>query len=193
MDREHTTRSLMRLAQGETSAAEQLMPLVYDELRALAGSYMRGERAGHTLQATALVNEAYIRLLDIARVDWQSKNHFFAMAARQMRRVLVDHANARNAQKRGGGVRPLELEEDSVVSTDDPLALIALDRALDSLADVNPRHARVAELRLFAGMTMDEIAHVVGVTDRTVKSDWRFARVWLMQQLGVQHDDGPPV
>ncbi len=160
------------------------MPQVYDELRAIAGRYMQGERGEHTLQPTALVHEAYLRLTDIEQIDWQSRNHFLAMAATQMRRVLVNHARDRRAQKRGGGQTLITLDENAAVAAVDTLEMLALDEALQGLAAVSPRQARVAEMRLFAGLQMEEIAGVLDVSDRTIKADWRVARAWLRRELG---------
>ena len=183
-DQIDVTATLLESTTGSPGAADKLLPLVYDNLRALAADYLRGERPGHTLQPTALVHEAYIKLVDIKRIDWKGKTHFFAMAARQMRRVLVDHARARSAQKRGAALRvTLDERRDGALSSD-PTDLLALDEALGRLAEADPRQAQVAELSLFAGMKLGEIAAVVKVSERTVKNDWRFARVWIMHQLG---------
>lgn len=178
------TESLIAHTRGEPRGATELLPLVYDQLRALAASYMRGERSGHTLQATALVHEAYVRLIDLDRIDWRGKTHFFAMAARSMRRVLVDHARAGAAQKRGGGAQRVTFLEDRALAAEKPIELIALDQALDRLAKRSERQARVVELRLFAGLGVRETAHALDVSERTVKSDWRVARSWLLRELG---------
>lgn len=179
-----TTVTLVECARGDARAADELMPQVYDQLRALAGRFMQDERAGHTLQPTALVNEAYMRMVRIERVDWQGKAHFFAVAARQMRRILIDHAHAKGAKKRGERMSHVTLDEGVLASSEDPVAILALEQALVALERRNPRQSRVAELRLFAGMQVKEIAHVLGVSERTVKGDWRFARAWLMRELG---------
>jgi RNA polymerase sigma factor (TIGR02999 family) len=172
------------LARGleQPRAADRLLPLVYTELRALAARYLRSERAGSTLQPTALVHEAYLRLIGNERIDWKGKTHFKAMAATQMRRILVDHARARGAKKRGGG-RPITLTE-TLLSTATPSPdLLALDQALGRLAARSPRQGRVAELKLFAGLPSTEIAFSLGVSERTVKEDWRVARAWLMKEI----------
>ncbi len=159
------------------------MPLVYDELRGLAQRYMQQERADHTLQATALVNEAYMRLIDQSRVDWKGRAHFFSVAAEMVRRVLVDHARKHHAAKRGGGARKVSLT-DSVGALEDPdIDLMALDEVLEELGRLNERHGKVVELRFFGGLSVEETAHVLEVTPRTVRSDWRMARTWMRQRL----------
>jgi len=165
---------------------EQLLPPVYDELRRLASRYLRRERAGHTLQTSALVHEAYERLVDRTRVDWRSRAHFFATAAQAMRRVLVDHARDRDALKRGGGQQRVTLAglgESPAGSDLDLEDLIALDRALRKLRELHEREARVLEFRYFAGMTTREIAAILEVSERTVRDDWSHARVWLKREL----------
>jgi RNA polymerase sigma factor (TIGR02999 family) len=174
--------------EGDPTSASELLPLVYDQLRALAGSYMRGERRGHTLAATALVHEAYIRLIDNTRIDWRGRSHFFAMAAKQMRRILVDHARAHGAAKRGAGARKVSLAENVAFARENVHDLLAVDQALLKLAREGKRQAQVAELRLFAGLTVEETSYVLGVSERTVKQDWRVARVWLLREL----DPAPP-
>jgi RNA polymerase sigma factor (TIGR02999 family) len=168
---------------GDPGAAARLLPLVYDELRALAGAYMREERPDHTLQPTALVHEAFIRLIDITRVDWHGKSHFVAMAATQMRRVLVEHARARRAQKRGSDPRKVTLDENVAITPEHTLDPIAFDEALDKLAIESRRQSRVAELRCFAGLGVKEAAYILGVSETTVKRDWRVARAWLRREL----------
>lgn len=177
------TEALLAQSRGDARAADRLLPLVYDKLRGLAAKYLRGERPGHSLQATALVHEAYLRLIDISRVDWQGKTHFYAMAARQMRRILVEHARAGSALKRGGGLSRVTFDEGAALDPEQPLELLALDEALDRLAVDHSRPARVAELRLFAGMKVAEMAALLDVSERTVKGDWRLARAWLMRAL----------
>ena len=165
---------------------EQLLPQVYDQLRRLAGSYFQRERAGHTLQPTALVHEAYERLADQSRVEWKGRTHFFAVAANVMRRLLVDHARRRGRQKRGGGDLRVTLEGlgASPAGSDlDLEELLAVDGALEKLAALDEREARVVELRYFGGMTTDEIASVLDVSERTVRNDWTHARAWLKQEL----------
>ncbi len=182
---EDTTEILIALSEGDDSAFDQLLPLVYDELKAIAGGYMNRERPDHTLSATALVNEAYLRLVDQKRVDWKGRAHFCAVAAQLMRRILVDHARKKMAQKRQGASLMLSVDEAvSPVLSNCDVDLIALDELLDQLAKLNERHARVVELRFFAGLTIEETAHALEVSASTVKNDWRVARAWLMKQLG---------
>jgi RNA polymerase sigma-70 factor (ECF subfamily) len=167
------------------SSPEQLLPLVYDGLRGLARSQLRRERADHTLQATELVHEAYERLADQTRVNWRGRTHFFAVAAQVMRRLLVDHARQRGRRKRGGGAQRITLGglADRAGPDLDLEELVALDRALKKLAELDEREARVVELRYFAGLTTEEIASVLGVSERTVRNDWTFARAWLQREL----------
>jgi RNA polymerase sigma factor (TIGR02999 family) len=167
-------------------AADRLLPLVYDQLRALAASYLRAERPDITLQPTALVHEAYLRLIANDRIDWKGKTHFLAMAATQMRRILVDHARARDAHKRGGGQRTITLDEEVLAGVKPSVSLLALDEALLRLAARSGRQARVAELKIFGGLQTREIALSVGVSERTVKEDWRVARAWLMKELAAE-------
>lgn len=177
------------MANGDRSAAGKLFPMVYDELRALAAARLVQERRDHTLQATALVHEAYIKLIDQTRVTWQSKIHFMAVAAQVMRRILVDHARARDAGKRGGGAARATLTDTVAPSTEPPLDLLDLDAALSELATLDERQARVIELRFFAGLDVAQTAEVLGVSERTIKNDWRFARAWLQHRLA---SDCPP-
>ena len=163
------------------------MPLVYEELRRLATHYMKGERTGHTLQATALVNEAYLRLIEMRQVQWQNRAHFFAMAARLMRRILVDAARARGYQKRGGGAPMVSLDEALVVPTEPGNDLVALDEALTALAAVDQRKSRVVEMRYFGGLSLEETAEALAVSRDTVKRDWKMAKLWLLRELrGVE-------
>jgi RNA polymerase sigma factor (TIGR02999 family) len=178
------TQALEEHTAGDPKAASRLMPLVYDELRALAARYMRGERADHSLQPTALVHEAYIRLIDISRIDWQGKTHFVAMAATQMRRILVEHARARRAQKRGGAPKRVSLDEKIAFIPGNTLDLLVLDEALEKLAGASPRQSRVAELRCFAGLNTKETAYILGVSERTARQDWLVARAWLLREIG---------
>ena len=157
---------------------------MYDELRRMAARYLRRERDGHTLQATALVNEAYLRLIEVQRVQWQNRAHFFAMAARLMRRVLVDAARARGYQKRGGGAPVLSLDEALIVPTEREDDLVALDDALTALAAIDPRKSQVVEMRFFAGLSLDETAEALHVSRDTVKRDWKMAKLWLLRELG---------
>ena len=167
---------------GDPAALEQLIPLVHDELRQLARRYMGRERAGHTLQPTALVNEAYLRLVDYRRMRWENRAHFFAVSAQLMRRILVDHARRRNV-KRGGGIRHFSLEDVAVVDarrTDD---MVALDDALEALGRIDARKMRVVELRFFGGLTVEETAEVLNVSTVTVMRDWNTARAWLYRHI----------
>jgi RNA polymerase sigma factor (TIGR02999 family) len=168
---------------GDEAALEKLTPLVYNELHRLARQYMRRERPGHTLQTSALVNEAFIRLIDWKNVKWQDRSHFFAVSARLMRRILVDFARSRNYAKRGGAARNVTLEEANVVSREKSADIVALNDALDSLARLNERQGRVVELRFFGGLELEEIAEVLEVSVGTVRRDWSLARAWLHREL----------
>ena len=178
-----TTQILIDLSNGEPSAADRLLPLVYDELRALAEQYMEQERADHTLQATGLVHEAYLKLIDQSRVDWKNRAHFFAVAAEMIRRVLVDHARGHLAAKRGGAAQRITLSDATDSPEADPIDLLDLNEALDELGVLNERHRRVVELRFFGGLSVEESAHVLEVSPQTVRLDWRMARGWLRQRL----------
>jgi RNA polymerase sigma factor (TIGR02999 family) len=169
--------------QGDERAFETVLPLVYDELRRIARRQLGRERAGHTLEPTALVNEVYLRLVDARQVEWKDRLHFFAIASRIMRRVLVDAARARQAGKRGGGVAMVPLEESDVRSAERAADLLALDDALESLAVLDARKGRVVELRVFAGLSLDETAAALGVSADTVTRDWKFATSWLRREL----------
>jgi RNA polymerase sigma factor (TIGR02999 family) len=162
---------------------DQLLPLVYDGLRALAEELMQQERPGHTLQATALVHEAYLKLVDQKRAQWQDRAHFFAVAAQAIRRILVDHARSHDRAKRGGGRVQLTLNEELAATYDEVVDVVALDEALTKLADSHPQHARIVEMRFFAGLTIEETAAVLGMSARTVDRHWRFARAWLYRTL----------
>ena len=178
-------RILVERAPVDANAADRLIPLVYDELRALARHYLRGDRVGQFLQPTALVHEAYLRTVGIQRISWKGKTHFLAVAAMQMRRILVDHARLAAAAKRGGRATRITLEEDLVRTPGLSIDVLALDEALSRLGQRHPRQASVAELRLFSGMRVGETALHLGVSERTVKGDWRFARAWLVNELGI--------
>ena len=184
MPSSEVTRLLSEIRQGDSNAAERLLPLVYEELRGLAGRLMRSERAGHTLQPTALVHEAYLRLVG-ADVGWQGRSHFIGVAARAMRQILVNHALARRAEKRGGGHSPVSLELDEAVSAFETrsIDLIALDEALKTLAEIDPDQCKIVECRFFAGLTMIEIANLTERPLRSVEQDWSMARAWLRRQL----------
>ena len=180
------TRLLGDLRRGRHEAAEEVLPLVYDELRVIAGRYMRRERPGHTLQATALVHDAFLKLVDQTRVEWQDRAHFFAVASQAMRRILVDHARARHAGKRGAGADHVAMSEVVVADTPDPLSpedLIALDTALTDLAAIDPDQARIVELRYFGGLSIDEAAEAMSISPATLKREWAVARAWLRRRL----------
>jgi RNA polymerase sigma-70 factor, ECF subfamily len=174
---------------GDQAALDQLAPMVYDELRRLARYYLKKERPDHSLQATALVNEAYLRLVDYKRMRWENRAHFFAVSAQLMRRILVDHARRRN-QKRGAGVVHVELEETVVIGPGRSQNLVALDEALQALAQIDPRKARVVELRFFGGLSVEETAEVIKVSAVTVMRDWSTARAWLHRELNRGTSDG---
>lgn len=173
---------------GDQAALEKLTPLVYSELHRLARRYMGRERTGHTLQTSALVNEAYIRLIDWKNIQWQNRAHFFAVSAQLMRRILVDFARSRTYAKRGGAARNVSLEEATVVSREKSADVVALDDALDSLAQLNERQSRVVELRFFGGLSLEEIAEVLQVSVGTVRRDWSLARAWLHRELSKAGD-----
>jgi RNA polymerase sigma factor (TIGR02999 family) len=177
------TDLLLAWGSGDQTALDRLTPLVYPELHRLAQGYLRGEHAGHTLQTTALVNEAYLRLIDARRMGWQNRAHFFAVSAQLMRHILVDFARARGNLKRGGGARAVSLDEALTISPERSAELVALDEALSALAKLDERQSKVVELRFFGGLTEAEIAEVLKVSPRTVSSDWSLARSWLMREL----------
>ena len=184
------TTLLLAWGRGDETALDQLIPLVHDELRQLARRHMAGERPGHTLQATALVNEAYLRLIEVNQVRWQNRAHFFAMASRVMRRILVDAARARGYQKRGGGAPTVSLDEALLVSGEPRQDLIALDDALNALAAFDLRKSQVVEMRFFGGLSVEETAEALHVSIDTVKRDWRFAKLWLFRELGKKPRSG---
>ena len=173
---------------GDRDALEELIPLVYDHLHRVAVSMMRGERSNHTLQATALVHEAYARLSDSDRVDFESSSHFYSVAALVMRRILIDHARSLGRQRRGGGVEALSLEDELIVAPERAEALLALDDALEALAKVDVRKAKVVELKFFGGLSLEEIAGLLEIGTATVSREWRMARAWLSSSL--QGGDG---
>ena len=177
------TALLIEWTRGDTAAIDKLLPLVHDELRRLARRQMAGERPGHVLQATALVNEVYLKLIDIRRVQWQDRAHFFAMAARLMRRVLVDFARASKNQKRGGAMQRITFDQDLPVVGETPEDLIAIDDALTAFAKEYERKAQVVELRFFGGLSVEETAEVLTISPETVMRDWKFAKGWLMREL----------
>ena len=177
------TALLVAWGRGDEAALQQLIPLVHRELHQIARRCLQGERPGHTLQPTALVHEAYLRLIDVRRVSWKNRTHFLAMSARLMRRVLVDFARSRQYQKRGGGVMNVSLDEAHGVSTERGQDLVALDEALTTLSAIDERKGRVIEMRFFGGLTVEETAAVLDVSRDTVLRDWRLARAWLMREL----------
>ena len=177
------TQLLEHWSHGDDAALAELTPLVYEELRRLAHRHMGGERPDHTLQTTALVNEAYLRLADQTNPNWQSRAHFFAVAARAMRQILVSYARSNRAQKRGGGGARIELDQAALVSPEESKEIIYLHEALERLATLDSRKARVVELKYFGGLTYDEIAEVLKISQVTVRRDWEFAKVWLYTEL----------
>jgi len=180
---EGMTRLLLDWSGGNQAALNELIPLVEQELHRIAHQYMNRESPGHTLQTTALVNEAYLRLIDQNSVRWQNRAHFFAIAAQTMRRILIDHARKGARAKRGGKARKISLDEVAIVSHDQSAELVALDEALERLAALDPRRGRVVELRFFGGLNVDEIAEVLGISPNTVTRDWNMARAWLTREL----------
>jgi RNA polymerase sigma factor (TIGR02999 family) len=177
------TQLLAEWREGNQSALDELYPLVYEELHRLARRYMSRERKGHTLQATALINEAYVRLVDQRNVHWANRSHFFAISAQIMRRILIDHARRHAYAKRGGGAQQVSLDEVATVALELSSELVRLDEALKSLAEMDPRRSQVVELRYFGGLNNEEIAGVLKVSENTVTRDWNMARAWLYQQL----------
>ncbi|MCB0711573.1 MAG: sigma-70 family RNA polymerase sigma factor [Ignavibacteriae bacterium] len=185
--RENITQLLVDLGQGDERAVDQLLPLVYNELRRMAHHFMVKERSEHTLNTTALVHEAYLKLIDQREVTWQNRSHFFAIASIAMRRILVNYAKMRSREKRGGGGTPIslgEVPELQIIAEERAEELIALDEALDQLAEINERAGRVVECRFFGGLSIEETAEALGVSPMTVKRDWRFAKAWLKREIG---------
>jgi RNA polymerase sigma-70 factor (ECF subfamily) len=187
------TRLLQELKHGDAVAEGKLITAVYNELRRLAGAYMRRERPDHTLQATALVHEAYFRLVDQKSVDWQNRAHFFGVAAHVMRRLLIDHARGHGREKRGGGRAEVSLDEAALVSPQQSAQLLDLDVALHRLAQLDPRQAKIVELRFFAGLSVEETAWLLNISDKTVKRDWSVAKAWLHAELSKSDTSGPRV
>jgi RNA polymerase sigma factor (TIGR02999 family) len=181
------TLLLIELTKGNKEAESKLIPLVYDELHRLARRHMRRERTDHTLQATALVNEAYLKLVGQRSVHWQSRAHFFAIAAQTMRRILIDHARGHVREKRGGGQKMFSLDEALVFSPEQSLEFLRLDQSLHRLAELDPRQSKIVELRFFAGLTVEETAEVLQVSPKTVKRDWSIAKAWLHGDLRPDH------
>jgi RNA polymerase sigma factor (TIGR02999 family) len=183
-DRQDVTRLLKAWSDGDQHALDDLLPVVYAEVRRLARSYLRRERSDHTLQPTALVHEAYLRLVDQRDVRWQNRAHFFGIAAQIMRRILVDHARMRHAGKRGNGLAPVALDDAmQVAAPDADLDVVALDEALETLAELDPRQARIVELRYFGGLSIEETGEIVNLSPATVKREWAAARAWLRREL----------
>ena len=180
------TGLLLAWRQGDTAALDRLIPLVYDELRRVAGRRLRGESPGHSLQATALVHEVYMRLVDVDRMTVTSRAHFFGVAATLMRQILVDHARRQRADKRGGGMTMVSLGEVPPAAWTSSVDVLALDEALDALSAIDPRQCRVVELRFFAGLTIDEAAEALGVSPATVEREWALAKAWLYRHLSLQ-------
>ncbi|MCA1606807.1 MAG: sigma-70 family RNA polymerase sigma factor [Acidobacteria bacterium] len=177
------TQLLHDWSDGDREALDKLLPIVYEELRRQAARYLQRERHGHTLQTTALIHEAYLRLIDQKDVRWQNRAHFFGIAAQLMRRILVDHARSRQAAKRGGSGIKLPLEEGMIVAERREVNLVALDEALERLAAIDPQQSRVVELRFFSGLSVEETAEVLGVSTRTIKRDWNVAKAWLRREI----------
>lgn len=177
------TQLLLKWSDGDQEALDQLMPLVYTELRRLADRYLRRERPGHTLQATALVHEAYVQLIDQRNVRWQNRAHFFGIAANLMRQILVQYARSHRAAKRGGSGYKLSLDEAAGVSREPDMDLVALDDALNTLAAIDPQQSRIVELRFFGGLTIEETAQVLGISPATVKREWTVAKAWLRSEM----------
>ncbi len=184
------TGLLLAWSRGDLLALDKLTPLVYEELHRTARRYMAREQPDHTLQTTALINEVYLRLIDLTNVQWQDRVHFFALCASMMRRILIDFARARNYQKRGGDARRITFDEALFVSHEPPADIVALDEALTHLASVDRRKSQVVELRFFGGLSVEETAAVLKVSDETVKRDWKMAKLWLLRELSAEKPDG---
>ena len=182
-DRGDVTVLLAKLTKGNEEAASKLIPLVYSEMRRLAGAYMRRERSDHTLQPTALVNEAYLKLVEQRSVDWQSRAHFFGIAAQVMRRILVDHARGHMRDKRGGGQKPVPIDEALVFAPEQSEEFLKLNEALDRLTKLDERQGKIVEMKFFGGLSAPEISEVLGISRATVDRDWATARVWLHRQM----------
>lgn len=180
---ENITELLASYGRGNKESLDQLMPVVYDELRRQAARYLRREQAGHTLQTTALIHEAYVRLVDQRNMQWQNRAHFFGIAAQMMRRILVDHARSKKRVKRGGSEIRVSLDDVNVAAKGQDLDVVALDEALDRLAQIDEQQSRVVELRFFSGLSVEETAEVMGISKSTVKRDWSMAKAWLHREL----------
>lgn len=183
LSQNQVTQLLLDWGNGDKAALDKLVPVVYQELRRLAAYYMRRERPGHTLQTSALVNEAYMRLVDYSQMRWQSRAHFFAVAAQAMRRILVEHARKRHFAKRGGGAVKVSFDEAAIVSQEQAADLVALDDALTSLEAMDERKARIVELRYIGGLNIEETAEVLGISPATVQREWRAAKAWLYREI----------
>jgi len=183
LSQNQVTQLLLDWGNGDKAALDKLVPVVYQELRRLAAYYMRRERPGHTLQTSALVNEAYMRLVDYSQMRWQSRAHFFAVAAQAMRRILVEHARKRHFAKRGGGAVQVSFDEAAIVSQEQASDLVALDDALTSLEAMDPRKARIVELRYIGGLNIEETAEVLAISPATVQREWRAAKAWLYRAI----------
>jgi RNA polymerase sigma factor (TIGR02999 family) len=181
------TLLLSRVSEGDNSAPDKLLELVYEDLRHLAGRYMRDERSDHTLQATALVHEAYMRLVDWKNVSWESRAQFFAVAAQVMRRVLVDHARGKNAAKREGSQQKLALADAVSFASEKEFDVLVLEEALTRLEKQDPRQAKIVEMRFFGGLSVEEVAHVLKVSETTVKREWKMAKAWFQRELSLKH------
>ena len=186
---DHITQLLIDCSDGNQDAFNQLFPLVYEELRRLAHRYMTQERPGHTLQTTAVVHEAYLRLIDQKHVQWQNRAHFFAIASQMMRRILITHAQSHAYAKRGGGGLKVSLDEAAILSPERATELIALDEALKSLTAIDSRRSQVVELRFFGGLDNEEIAEVLKISPNTVTRDWNVAKAWLYREMSKEQDD----
>jgi len=182
------TQLLLQWSDGDKAALDKLMPLVYRELRRLASHYMRRERPAHTLQASALVNEVYLRLVDYRRMEWQNRAHFFAVAAQAMRRILVEHARSRQYAKRGGTAQRISLDDVAVLTHQQAAELVALDEALTTLEALDARKGRIVELRYIGGLSIEETAEILGISTATVERDWRSAKAWLYRAISQKKD-----
>lgn len=180
---QHVTQLLVAWSSGDQAARDELMPLVYEELRRLAHHYLKRERPGHTLQTSALVNEAFLRLVDQTNIQWQNRAHFFGIAARLMRQILVDYARRQRYAKRGGDAQRVQLDESIIVSPERAAEVVALDEALKSLAKIDPRQSEIVELRFFGGLSIEETADVLAVSPGTVMRDWTLAKAWLRRAI----------
>lgn len=190
-DRSHVTQALADLAAGDRAALDRLLPVVYEHLRSMAERELRRERPGHTLTPTALVHEAYLKLVQLDRISWRGRGHFFGACGQVMRRILVSHARAKLAAKRGARPESVSLEHATLAAQTRPDEIVALDEALDRLAELEPRHARVVECRFFAGLDIAETAEALEVSPATVKRDWALARAWLNRELGAVAPEDP--